>query len=73
VVTAIRGGPFDDLNIRNGACADDDPCTASGYVRALEVTAGGLDGRPLLVLGLGPVGLAASRRPALRRSRPTTA
>jgi 3-methylornithyl-N6-L-lysine dehydrogenase len=53
---------FVALNVRSGACADDDPCTASGYATALEAAAGGLSGRTVLVLGLGPVGRAAARR-----------
>ena len=60
---------FVALNIRSGACADDDPCTANGYVTALEAAAGGLSGRPVLVLGLGPVGRAACRRLAERGAR----
>ena len=50
------------LNIRNGACVDDDPATAAGFVAALAAAAGGLAGRPVLVLGLGPVGRAAAAR-----------
>lgn len=53
---------FIALNIRSGACADDDPATADGYATALAAAAGGLDGRPVLLLGLGPVGRAAGRR-----------
>jgi len=60
---------FVALNIGKGVCADDDPCTANGYVAALEAAAGGLGGRPVLVLGLGPVGRAASRRLAERGAR----
>jgi pyrrolysine biosynthesis protein PylD len=60
---------FVALNILSGACADDDPCTANGYATALEAVAGGLSGRPVLVLGLGPVGRAASRRLAARGAR----
>jgi 3-methylornithyl-N6-L-lysine dehydrogenase len=60
---------FVALNMHSGACADDDPCTAKGYVTALEAAAGGLSGRPVLVLGLGPVGRAASRRLAERGAR----
>jgi glutamate dehydrogenase/leucine dehydrogenase len=41
---------------------DDDPATADGYVAALEAAAGGLGGREVLLLGLGPVGRAAARR-----------
>jgi pyrrolysine biosynthesis protein PylD len=53
---------FVALNIRSGACADDDPATADGYATALAAAAGGLSGRPVLLLGLGPVGRAAGRR-----------
>lgn len=53
---------FVALNVKWGACADDDPCTASGYVAALAAAAGGLRSREVLVLGLGPVGRAAARR-----------
>ena len=60
---------FVALDICSGACADDDPCTANGYVTALEAAVGGLGGRPVLVLGLGPVGRAASRRLAERGAR----
>lgn len=60
---------FVALNMRSGVCADDDPCTANGYATALEAAAGGLSGRPALVLGLGPVGRAASRRLSERGAR----
>jgi pyrrolysine biosynthesis protein PylD len=53
---------FVALNIRTGVCVDDDPATADGYVTALEAAAGRLSGRPVLLLGLGPVGRAAGRR-----------
>ena len=53
---------FVALNVRNGVCVDDDPATADGYVTLLDAAAGGLMDRPVLLLGLGPVGLAASRR-----------
>jgi pyrrolysine biosynthesis protein PylD len=53
---------FIALDLRNGRCIDDDPATADGYVTALEAAAGGLFGKPVLLLGLGPVGRAAARR-----------
>ncbi|MFA4965135.1 MAG: 3-methylornithyl-N6-L-lysine dehydrogenase PylD [Thermoleophilia bacterium] len=53
---------FIALNLRSGRCVDDDPATADGYVTALEAAAGGLVGRNVLLLGLGPVGRAAARR-----------
>jgi pyrrolysine biosynthesis protein PylD len=53
---------FIALSVRKGRSIDDDPATADGYVTALEAAAGGLEGRNVLVLGLGPVGRAAVRR-----------
>jgi pyrrolysine biosynthesis protein PylD len=53
---------FVALDVRKGRCIDDDPATADGYVTALEAAAGGLFGRGVLLLGLGPVGRAAARR-----------
>ena len=53
---------FVALNLRTGACLDDDPATADGYTALLAAAAGGLQGQPVLLLGLGPVGLAAARR-----------
>ena len=44
--------------------ADDDPCTAHAYVAVLDAAAGqgGCAGKPVLVIGLGPVGRAAAAR-----------
>jgi pyrrolysine biosynthesis protein PylD len=53
---------FIALSVSKGYSADDDPATADGYVTALEAAAGGLEGRDVLVLGLGSVGRAAVRR-----------
>jgi 3-methylornithyl-N6-L-lysine dehydrogenase len=53
---------FVALNLHTGACIDDDPATADGYVALLSGAAGGLKEKPVLLLGLGPVGLAAARR-----------
>ena len=53
---------FIALNVNNGRCIDDDPATADGYVTALDAAAGGLFGKSVLLLGLGPVGRAAARR-----------
>ena len=46
------------------AVADDDPCTAHAYVAALDAATGrdGVEGKPVLVIGLGPVGRAAATR-----------
>jgi pyrrolysine biosynthesis protein PylD len=53
---------FVAINVGWSACADNDPCTANGYVAALHAACGGLHGRDVLVLGLGPVGRAAAQR-----------
>lgn len=53
---------FVALNVRRARCIDNDLATADGYVAALEAAAGTLQGRMVLLLGLGPVGLAAARR-----------
>jgi pyrrolysine biosynthesis protein PylD len=52
---------FIALNIHTGVCVDNDPATAAGYVAALDA-ATPVAGRPVLVIGLGPVGRAAARR-----------
>ena len=57
---------FIALNLPKARSVDDDPATADGYVTALEAAAGGLEGRDVLLLGLGPVGRAAARRLASR-------
>ncbi len=69
---AVRGGAevlfladderFFALNLRVARCVDNASATAEGYVAALAAAAGGLVGRPVLLLGLGPVGLAAARQ-----------
>lgn len=53
---------FIALDLHNGRCIDDDPATADAYVAVLEAAASGLGAKPVLLLGLGPVGLAAARR-----------
>jgi pyrrolysine biosynthesis protein PylD len=53
---------FIALNPNAARVIDDDPATADGYALALEAAAGGLIGRPVLLLGLGRVGKLAARR-----------
>jgi 3-methylornithyl-N6-L-lysine dehydrogenase len=60
---------FVAVNVRGGRCVDDDPATAHGYVTALEAAAGELAERPVLLLGLGPVGRAAAERLLARGAR----
>lgn len=43
-------------NVRTGAMADNDYATALGYASALEAAAGPLEGKPVLVMGFGPLG-----------------
>ena len=70
---------FIALSLDNACSVDDDQATADGYVTALQAAAGGLDGREVLLLGLGPVGPrrgaqaggAESRRPGGRAGRGT--
>jgi pyrrolysine biosynthesis protein PylD len=50
------------LSVTGARCVDNDPATADGYVTALEAASGGLYGRHVLLLGLGPVGRAAAQR-----------
>jgi pyrrolysine biosynthesis protein PylD len=53
---------FVALNVRRARCIDNDLATADGYAVALAAAAGGLRGRAVLLLGLGPIGRAAARR-----------
>ncbi len=53
---------FVALNVMKGRSVDNDSATAWGYVAALAAAAGTLEGRDVLLLGLGPVGLAAAER-----------
>jgi 3-methylornithyl-N6-L-lysine dehydrogenase len=53
---------FIALSLDKACTVDDDVATADGYVTALDAAAKGLDGREVLLLGLGPVGRAAARR-----------
>lgn len=53
---------FIALDVHRGRCVDNDAATAAGYVAALVAAAGSLSGRPVLLLGSGPVGRAAARR-----------
>lgn len=50
---------FIALNLAEGTCVDNGLATGYAYAMALNGAAGGLAGRAVLVLGLGPVGLAA--------------
>lgn len=62
VVFVADDDRFIALNVREGQCVDNDSATAEGYVAALAAAAHGLEGRRVLLLGLGPVGRHAARR-----------
>jgi pyrrolysine biosynthesis protein PylD len=62
LVFAADDGRFLALNPRLGLSADNDPCTAWAYAAALDAACGGVAGKAVLVLGLGPVGRAAAAR-----------
>jgi pyrrolysine biosynthesis protein PylD len=49
------------VNLRTRAVSDNNRATALGFVTALDLLAGGLAGREVLVLGCGPVGREAAR------------
>ena len=50
---------FAAINLRTGYVSDNSEMTARGFVTGLELMAGGLKGREVLVIGCGAVGLAA--------------
>jgi pyrrolysine biosynthesis protein PylD len=62
---------FVAVNLRTRAVSDNSAATARGFVTALELLAGGLGGREVLVLGCGPVGRAAARRLLERGAAPS--
>jgi len=64
LVFAADDRRFLALHPAHRVVADDDPCTAHAYAAALDAAAGqgGCAGKPVLVIGLGPVGRAAAAR-----------
>jgi pyrrolysine biosynthesis protein PylD len=50
---------FIALNLATGGCVDNGLATGHAYAMALHGAARGVAGQPVLVIGLGPVGLAA--------------
>jgi len=61
IVLAADDNMFCAINIRNGAVVDNIEATGRGFAHGLAGLAGGLAGKPVLVLGCGPVGLAGMR------------
>jgi pyrrolysine biosynthesis protein PylD len=64
LVFAADDRTFLAFELTRRVVADDDSCTAHAYVAALDAAAGpgGLAGRSVLLIGLGPVGRAAAAR-----------
>ncbi|GAB4260353.1 MAG: hypothetical protein Kow00122_17500 [Thermoleophilia bacterium] len=62
VVLAADDDRFVALNLRSGVCVDNGIATGEAYATALDAAAGGVEGRPVLVIGLGPVGMAGAVR-----------
>lgn len=61
---------FIALNILSGVMADNNEATGRGFVTALNALAGGLRGKEVLVLGAGPVGMAAISHLVVLGARP---
>lgn len=57
------------VNLRTRALSDNNRSTALGFVTALELLAGRLADKPVLVLGCGPVGSEAARLLRQREAR----
>ncbi len=54
---------------RQGKTVDNSPATARGFVAGLDLMAGGLEGKDVLVLGCGPVGRWAVGALLIRKAR----
>lgn len=71
---------FVGINLKNRTVADNTVLTGRVFVSALSLMAGGLENKPVLVMGCGPVGESSARRlldlgarPCLYDIRPDTA
>lgn len=61
IILAADDNVFCAINTRNGKVVDNSESTGRGFAHGLAGLAGGLAGKPVLVLGCGPVGLAGMR------------
>lgn len=52
---------FVAINVANGKAVDNGEATGRGYAAALDLMAGGLDGKQVLIIGAGPVGTGAAQ------------
>lgn len=69
VIMAADDDRFVAFCPRQGKTVDNSRATARGYVAGLELMAGGLAGRAVLVLGCGPVGRWAAEALLARRAQ----
>ena len=69
VIMAADDDRFVAFCTRQGQTVDNSRATARGYVAGLDLMAGGLEGRAVLVLGCGPVGRWSVEALLARRAR----
>ncbi len=69
VILAADDDRFVALCLRQAEIVDNARATADGYVAGLDLMAGGLASKPVLVIGCGPVGRWAVRALIMRRAR----
>lgn len=68
LVFAADDGRFVALDVKHGRCVDNATATGRAFAAALELKAGGLSGRRVLVMGLGRVGWQAAAYLAARNA-----
>ena len=69
VILAADDDRFVAFCPRQGKTVDNSRATARGFVAGLDLMAGGLDGKDVLVLGCGPVGRWAVEALLMRKAR----
>ncbi|MBR9984320.1 MAG: 3-methylornithyl-N6-L-lysine dehydrogenase PylD [Desulfosarcina sp.] len=69
VILAADDDRFVAFCPRQGKTVDNSRATARGYVAGLDLMAGGLDGKEVLVVGCGPVGRWAVEALSMRKAR----
>jgi pyrrolysine biosynthesis protein PylD len=52
---------FVSISVKEGIVVDNSDATARGYVAGLDLMAGGIEGRAVLVMGCGPVGRSTAK------------
>jgi pyrrolysine biosynthesis protein PylD len=69
ILVAADESSYIAVNLRSHRVSDNNETTARGFVTALDLMAGGLSGKGVLVLGAGAVGRAAARYLLARGAR----